>query len=95
MNYKLELQKMFIYQDKINKAKKYKQKTMHKIYNKIGESTFCLENNYNQMICCDKFENENKMCYTCRIINFYRLYIRKYSALKRSILMRLRNEVKE
>ncbi len=91
-----QIRLIFYYQDKINKAKKYKRKFLDRVGSDICFYAFDFErqeNIYN--FCCDNYKEEKYMCCGCKIINFYRLYIRKYSAKKRSILMKLRYKVKE
>lgn len=89
------LKEMFKYQDKISKAKKYKNNFIERYYKKWGGSNICSISVGIEIQCCDQTENEKEMCYGCKVINFYRKYIRKYSAKKRSILMKLRHYVKD
>ncbi len=93
-NIKIQLKQMFKYQDKVNKGKKYKKKFIKKMNYEICFFAYDFKRQENTWgYCCDNEKDENKMCYGCKIINFYRQYIRKYSTKKRSILMKLRHEV--
>jgi hypothetical protein len=82
------LKEYFLCRDKVKNAKDKRKKF---IIRYCGPE--CENKGYNTDDCVIEYEDENKMCYPCKVFFFYQRYIKKYSHRAAGILRRLRNYV--